>query len=258
MAQSKYWEFTSHPDWDIMQKKNYWDTLNKMQAILAKWSNRSLSIPGKITMVNSLLSSMLVYKFLALPTPDRSFFTEYKTMITEYIWDKKIPKIRYNKLIQDYCNNGLKLVDLEAKNHALKAAWAIRWAKKNTLDSNKWVYFNLPIKDHRIWLCNLETKDLENYFIRKMDMGTQILKSWSILHYSCNFGNNIFYNCPLWFNSNIRRANKPFFHLKLLESNICTLADIWNFQSKRVFTYPELQERHGNAVDMLTSQTSEG
>ena len=38
-----------HPDWNIMHRENFEKTLEKMEATLNIWCNRSLSIPGKIT-----------------------------------------------------------------------------------------------------------------------------------------------------------------------------------------------------------------
>ena len=63
--------------------ENYWKTLDKMHEVLNCWCNRSLTLQGKVTVVNSLISSLLVYKFLSLPTPDHTFFVAYKRMITE-------------------------------------------------------------------------------------------------------------------------------------------------------------------------------
>ena len=119
-----------HPEWDKMLKMNFYDALKKIKAVLSNWTNRSLSIPGKIVIVNSLVSSLLVYKFLALPSPDPAFFSEYKHLITQFIWNSKIPRIRYSKKIQRYENAGLKLTNLEAKDQALKASWVIKWAKQ--------------------------------------------------------------------------------------------------------------------------------
>ena len=42
------------------------------------------------------------------------------------MWDKKSHKVRHEKLIQNYENAGLKLVDLQSKDIALKAACVCR------------------------------------------------------------------------------------------------------------------------------------
>ena len=49
-----------HPDWDVMLQHNYYDELAKMKSILNNWTNRLLSLPGKIVIISSLISSLLV------------------------------------------------------------------------------------------------------------------------------------------------------------------------------------------------------
>ena len=234
-----------HPDQQVMEQLNYWNTLKDIEAILNKWTNRALSLNGKITVINSLIASKLVYKMLATPTPSRNCFKAYKQIILQFLWDGKPARIRYNKLIQNYNKNGLKLVDIEAKNHVTKAMWPIRWQLKHRLNKIHWLYMNMPIKDERLWLCRLDVNDINKYIKNSVDMCSQILKSWSILTRSHDFDPTTFYNTPLWYNSDIRRANEPFFHNKIVDSNINTLADIWCFSKRTILSYEEIIEKHG-------------
>ena len=216
-----------HPDIKVIQSENFTRILQKIKSILASWTHRILSLPGKITVVNTMISSLLIHKFMALPTPDQSFFKQYKSIIMDFLWDGKIPKIRYSKLIQDYQNGGLKLVDVEAKNHALKAAWISRWIHAGTFEKLGWLYVNLPVKDTRIWECNLNPKDIDKLGHNcKLDMGWQILKSWSYFHYSTDMDFRMKENTPIWGNSMIRHADQPIFDSRLINSNINTIADI--------------------------------
>ena len=69
----------------------------------------------------------------------------YKKLIIKFLWCDGPAKIAYNKLIQDHGNMGLKLVDLELKDLALKASWPVRWNNKDPADS-KLILNQLPIK----------------------------------------------------------------------------------------------------------------
>ena len=171
-----------HPNKQLMYQYNFLNTLQKMEEILACWTNRSLTLVGRITLVNTLIASLLVYKFMSLPTPPKEFFIKYKVMILKFIWNSKPAQIKYNKLVQDYEKGGLKLVDIETKNHSLQAAWITKWHKVDKLDKLDWLYVNLPVKDSRIWECNLSERDIRNYLKPEssLDMGIQILYSWSI------------------------------------------------------------------------------
>ena len=240
-----------HPDWNIVQQLNYFDTLKKVRNILHTWSNRTLTPLGKITVINSLVSSMFVYKFMALPTPDKRFFTEYKHIISEFLWDGKRAKIRYERLVQPYEKMGLKLVDLECKDLALKAAWIKRWSNKNRLNNIPWLYINLPVKDSRIWECNLKGNDVDKLCPYPLDMGAQILKAWTKWHYTEEFSAKMFHTVPIWANSMLCRVNKPFIHEKLLLSNINTIDDIWNYARNDFMTYNELTLTQGSTIDFL-------
>ena len=235
-----------HPDWMIMHKENYENALTKINTIINKWTNRSLSIPGKITIINSLIASQLVYKFMSIPSPNEQFFKEYKRIILEFLWSKKPSKIKYNKLVQKYEDGGLKLIDLRSKDIALKAAWVPRWkAKKSQADLN-WIYINLPIKDERIWLCNISQRDLTNLVkVGKLDMGYQVLKAWNRLNYSTVLDQEMFTHTPIWLNSEIRRADEPFVITSLINSNMKTLADIWNRDEGRFLKYNEILHQIG-------------
>ena len=53
-------------------------------------------------------------------SPGKEFFDKVKKLICKFIWDGKRAKVAYKTLIRDVGEGGLKLVDLETKNKALK------------------------------------------------------------------------------------------------------------------------------------------
>ena len=106
-----------------MLKLNFYQTLQKCKEILETWKKRKLTTIGKICVVNVLVTSLFSQKLAILPMPPQQFFDEYRQMVTKFIWDDKVPKIRYSKIIQGYTEGGLKLIDLKSKALALKANW---------------------------------------------------------------------------------------------------------------------------------------
>ena len=153
-------------NWEHTHYLNYDCALVKMEGILNSWHNRILTPIGKIMVINTLISSMLVHKFMCLPSPNEAFFRKYKEMITSFLWNSKTPKIRYSKIVQDYVNNSLKLVDLKTRDLALKASWVTRWKTAERLESAEldWVYINLPVTDYSIWHINMSPHDLKKLF----------------------------------------------------------------------------------------------
>ena len=108
-----------HSDIDIMLELNYSPLLQKIRDIIV-WRYRTMSILGKIQVISSLVASQLIYKMLCLPTPPDHFFLKYKEIVMEFLWHDVSTKIAYERIIKDYYEGGLILIDLRAKNKTLK------------------------------------------------------------------------------------------------------------------------------------------
>ncbi len=93
-----------------------------MKNLLNSWKCRNLSLKGKITIVNTLALSSLLYLASVIHVPS-IVFKEVKHIIVDFIWEGKTSKIAYDVLIQQTEEGGLKLVDFEDKVKSLKVMW---------------------------------------------------------------------------------------------------------------------------------------
>ena len=243
--------FKIFPDMDIMIKENFHSMFKKIDKILASWSTRNLTVIGKICVVNSLVNSLFVHKLIALPDPGMEFYKSYKERIMNFIWDGKIPKIAYDKLIQDYDKLGLKLVDMNLKGQALKAAWVTKWTNSN--DRMEWLYETLPVKDKRIWECNLKPKDIKDLVnLKNFSTVGNILYSWSEFNFEPVLATaEEILNTVIWGNSLIRRANKVILDGKLVNSKVDRLMCIYDFVNKRFMRYQEVKDAYDIEFDQL-------
>ena len=80
--------------------------------MLNLWKVRNLSLKGKVTVINALALSPLIYLASVIHVPDQ-VIKEVKNIIVNFIWDGKPAKIAYDVLIQQLQDGGLKLVDME-------------------------------------------------------------------------------------------------------------------------------------------------
>ena len=242
-----------HPNPDRLMKENFYDSLNKVEEIFKRWKDRSISIMGKITIVNSLVNTLFTHKLLALPSPPPDdFFRRYKSIIVDFLWDKKRPTIRYDKLIQDYNKLGLRLVDLKIKDKALKAAWPVRWANRED-EHIKWFFTQLPIKDRRIWDCNTLREDAVKLVSRdSLSVAGDVWLSWCEYNAKSSLSNpeEILVSI-LWGNSLIRKRYKPIFDNCLVNSSVERILDIYNLESKRFCSYVEVSEQSGRNLTNL-------
>lgn len=76
---------------------NFKGLLDKARRICGTWTNRSLSIKGKVTVANSLETSIFQYPCAYIYTPPE-VFKEFRNIISNFIWNNKKAKIAYNTL----------------------------------------------------------------------------------------------------------------------------------------------------------------
>ena len=221
-----------HPDPNIMQQYNYFDKLPKIQSILNMWSTRQLTLIGKITIINTLVLSLLMYPITALPTPPDNFYARLKGVLMSFLWNDKPPKIKYDKLIQSYENGGLKLIHLPAKEIALKAKWPLYFKNRQDL---AWLYGPLPLKDHRIWCANISETHIK--LLQKSSQANHVVfdiwKSWSKIYFHTPDTTEEFEHELVWGNSHILRAGLPFFNKSLLNSNFDRVQDWFDTQGQQ-------------------------
>ena len=115
-------------------KLNFEPKLIKMKQLLSSWKCRKLSIKGKITVINTLAISKLIYLASIIKVPE-NVFTEVKQIILDFLWDGKPAKIAYATLIQGIEQGGLKLVDFETKVKSLLLNWVRRLCDES---NGKW------------------------------------------------------------------------------------------------------------------------
>ena len=104
-------------------ERNYTQLIQKVSNITKCWSRRNLSLCGKITIVNSLIGSLFVYKMTVLPTMPETIINKLNKIIENFLWNGRKPKIKLTTLQANYEQGGLKLVNLALKDKSLKAKW---------------------------------------------------------------------------------------------------------------------------------------
>ena len=241
-------------DLPTLFQSNYYSLFEKVDAIFPSWENRSLTPIGKITIVNTLVNSLFTHKFLALPTPPEDFFKQYKQRVTRFIWGENIPpKAAYNKIIQKYERLGLQLVDLKSKDLAMKATWPVRWSERE-LKETSWLYTEYPVKDERIWQCNISSKDIIQHITdNSMASSAYILYAWAVVNFQPVLETpEEILDTVLWGNSMIHRQNKPLFDKRILNSNIDRILQIFNLEELHFLMYQELVDEYGKVYDELT------
>ena len=188
-------------------KKNYQPIIDKAKKVLSSWSNRNLTLMGRVQVVNTLISSLFVYKMMVLPNIDKNTIKTMDNIIRSYIWKDRKSKIAYQVLQNPKYAGGLGLVNLKNKEIALKATWPKILYHETEYEQLVYSLMRVSTLGRDIWRCRLEQEDVEllktsNIFWK------DVLKSWCKYNFSCKYKEE---NQIIWYNSLIRIKNKPFF-----------------------------------------------
>ena len=231
-------------------KKNYDETLSKAKNILKIWKTRKLTLLGKITVVNTLIMPLIIYRLQSLQSPNKEFFSQWKKMISEFLWDSKKPKIAYNKLILPYDKGGLKLQHINLRNKALK----VKMVQKDRLESDRenslWSQLLknvLPIEQSQFWNCNMSTQDVKKIVPR--GICRDCIESWAEINYHVPVGTEEILSQVLWYNSHIKENNESLFIKKWAELGMNYVKQI--IKKDKFFTCEELWGKFGVRLNYI-------
>ena len=72
---------------------NYEPVIDKIATICQTWSKRNLSLIGKVTIINTLIASLLVYKLTVLPNIKTKYIQTIENIILKFLWNGNKAKI---------------------------------------------------------------------------------------------------------------------------------------------------------------------
>ena len=222
---------------DIL-KVNYEQLIDKAKVILSKWKRRNLSLIGKIQIVNTLISSLFVYKMMVLPKISKDSVTKLNHTILDFLWNGRKAKIALKVLQMDKSCGGLGLVNFEWKDKSLKLTW-LKILEDDPKMANLFYYqIHQSIKSF-LWELNLKESDIDEVFPELDIFWKDILRAWANLHY------NEKTSCDqiVWLNSNIRIDRRPFLWNRGLQAGLKYIKDLYNGDCFK--SYEQLTEEYG-------------
>ena len=101
--------------------RNFQEMTTKMTKTLHRWSTRDLSLRGRVTVVNQLVASKMIYTAQIFPIPQTTLRI-MQTILLTFIFNGKKQRIPSNILYLPIAEGGLNLVHLERKARAIRLA----------------------------------------------------------------------------------------------------------------------------------------
>ena len=128
--------FSKNPNETI--EVNFNNKITKIQNSLNMWSQRHLSIKGKITIIKSLILPQILYISANLAVPEW-FVSKTNSMLYHFVWSAKMDKVKRVTLVNKIEKGGLKMIDLECMFQAQRVMWVKRFFKQS--DGAGWMFF---------------------------------------------------------------------------------------------------------------------
>lgn len=228
-----------------VQELNFSATFKKMKMIINSWSNRILTLSGKVLLVNSLIASLFVYKLQVLPTLHNDYRNRYVQLVLQFLWGDKKPKIPFDILTKSRECGGLRLADLSLRDASLKAQW-VRIIKDND--------FFFSVADNvlgnygvLIWFANLNTNHIKQLFASSF--WCDVLLAWSKYNFHQPNSHAQVLQQIIWLNSNICVHGRPVCFKEAYQAGIGHVVDI--YQNGAFLSYQAVRNKYGNCISWL-------
>ncbi len=227
---------------------NFAQRIKNLNTTLDIWSQRNLSIKGKITILNNLALSPLIYISSVIHTPQRAI-DEVNKLIANFIWSGKNAKISRKTLSQSIDNGGLKLCDFKTKVEALTLSWVNRLV--NMTNANWKV---LP----KIFFGNVDMNVYFNAHQKIIKKNDTIPLYYKNIH---NLWNSQIQNDPfdtkdilkesLWLNKHITSNNQPLYKSEWVNHGITHIRHLLNDQGE-FLDHTELSQKYKLSCNFLS------
>ena len=219
----------------------------KFKKKINQWKKRDLTIFGKKTLINSYIISNIGYltEIYAANIPDK-FIKDTTDLIRDFLWEKPIWKVAKKTMALKKEHGGIEIPDVSVFIQSRKIKWLIRII--HTLPQN-WNIIGQKI------LTRLDEKYNERFFIlqcsklNEIDLKTSpfyktCLKAWtSMLEKNEITTPKEILNENLFGNKHILNHNKAIFLNHWAKSNIKQVKDVWNLESQRFRSGPEIYNK---------------
>ena len=208
-------------DCDNISVINFEERVEKLKNLLNMWKQRNLSLNGKVTIVNSLALSQIMYVASVLYVPP-DIINNVNKLIFSFLWPKKV-HVKQKSVIAPIVHGGLRMPDFGCKVKACKVMWVKRLLSNATAAHFAQV-FGLPLKFADMCHLNYDVKFLKQYV---SPFYKQVLKYWYELQQlsKCIKSSDI-RSQLIWFNTNILVNDDTLFVQSLYDKSLKYINDI--------------------------------
>ena len=229
--------------------RNYESVIKKMSDTCTQWSQRPLTLMGKVVVINSLMESLFVYKLNALELMTEVQCKQVERLISQFLWSEKRPKIALKTLQLPKNEGGLRLFDIRNKQKALKIGWISKAIHNEFFFEcfkSSFPCITLPF----FWECNISKKDC---MLLKTNESTvfwsEVLQTWCEANYHDPQNMENVLQQIIWYNTNIKVAGKWLFNQRAIDNKCLRIEDI--VIGNRLMNFNEYVNKFPNCMHWL-------
>ena len=196
-----------------------------MENVLNLWSNRLLTLMGKVQIVNTLCESLFVYHCGITLDATEELLKHTDRIINNFLWKSGRAHITQDTLHAHKLCGGLRLFCLAKKQAALKIRWVLKLHCNPFFEScfREHTYFpNMDID--MLFKCNISYCDVKKYVDPKNFWG-QVMIHWCQYHYYKPQTGEEVKEQIIWLNSNIQKDGNPFYIPGLVQLGLHKIKD---------------------------------
>ena len=224
-------------------ERNYLPIMQKVEDTLRLWSRRTLSLRGKILVINTLIASLFVYKMLSIPGPPEYMLQKMDRLIEGFVWGGHKPKISLSTLKANKENGGCNLVDLKVKNKSLKVMWKQILDKDSKLANLVYSIIDEDLRED-VWLCETDQTTFSNQLLNVTSFWREVLIAYQDIKPKSE-------KCFIWCNKNIKVEGKEIFLREAYQRGLKFVHQM--YRDGVLKTVDELKEEFGLSVMQVNS-----
>ena len=223
---------------DILEK-NFEVLIEKSKKTLKAWFNRGLSLLGKVQVINSLVSSLFVYKMMVMPKIPKKVVKAMENIFREFLWNGKKAKISLKILQIQKSQGGLNLVNLHNKDIALKTSWPKILRSESDYADLVFSIMRCKTLRHDIWRCSIAPEDVHLLRISNQ-FWEDVLVSWCEYNY---YREMRVENQMIWYNSRVKIAGNFVFWKDICVRGLMYVHQL--FENLKFKTYEQVYIEYG-------------
>ena len=233
----------------LLIKTNVEPIITKINNLIKIWAKRRLTLYGKVSVINTLLASQLIYRLSVLPSPNQTIIKSIDRILFSYLWGNKPHRIAKNVIIGNRQKAGIKMISIEHKHTSIKIAWVKRILDMPEICPILNIHSKIKMKD--LLKCNVSIGDLDKCFKKCIpQFWMDVLTCWCSFNHMKPSEVKVPENELIWFNSNIKVAKRVLFYKDLYEKNVIQIKDLLN-SSKQFYSFVEFQNTYNSNLNFV-------